>query len=601
MSGSSENSKTRSVWLLSEKTQLRFMAFTFPAAFILGTIGYRGLILDGEPASFMNAMYLSVQLFVLNTPTFSEQVPWTLEIARWVAAGSTGLVLFNAAIHLFQNERDRMLLNRMRNHAVVCGLGRRGMAVVQMLYEEGIHVVAVDKAPEPDILERLGRLGIPLIIGDATLGRTLQEARLDFAESIFTLCPEDTVNCTIAMEANKMSCRSGKTRKCFIHINESDLRNSLQENHATGYVDSNQTICFIDSFGPEAISLLVEKFPLDHGGILPDDPRQVHLIIIGFGRMGRTVAVKASQLGIFANGKNLRISVIDRNAESNQAALLFHHPFITDVADFTFYQQEVLSPETRIHLETWCNEANMIVNVAICFDYQTIVYDVLLNLLPVFNRTNVRVAVRLQESKSFEFLIKGADSNKLSALKIQHFGLEKGFKNLIRPEVNLAEKFAMDIHKAYVALVNDQLKGDRSELEKRKKSGELNDWYNLPEDFRESNRQQAAHIFFKVRACGLEIVGIEDPRPAINEFEKASFETLAIMEHSRWIAERKVNNWKYGDPSDKPNRINKNIVKWNKLTDEIKRFDYDVVARIPVLLSSAGKKVVAKKPEKRNN
>lgn len=599
MSGSSENSKNRSGWLLSEKKQLRFMAFTFPTALILGTIGYSSLLLDGEPASFMNAMYLSVQLFVLNTPTFSEPVPWTLEIARWLAAGSTGLVLFNAVVHLFQNERDRMLLNRMKNHAVVCGLGRRGMAVVEMLNKEGIHVVAVDKDPEPDILERLERLGIPLIIGDATLERTLNEARLIFAGSIFTLCPEDTVNCTIAMEANKMDCKSSKPRNCFIHINESDLRNSLQENHATGTFDSKQTIRFIDSFGPEAISLIVEKLPLDHEGILPDDSRQVHLIILGFGRMGRTVAVIASQIGVFANGKKLRVSVIDRNANANQAALLFHHPFIMDVADFSFFQQEVLSLETRNHFETWCNETDMIVNVAICFDYQTMVYDVLLNLLPVFNRTNVRVAVRLQESKSFEFLIKGADSNKFSALKIQPFGLEKGFKNLIRPEVNVAEKFAMDIHKAYVALVNDQLKNDRTELEKRKKSGELNDWYNLPEDFRESNRQQAAHIFFKVRACSLEIVGIEDPRPAIIEFEKASFETLAIMEHSRWNAERKVNNWKYGDPSDKPNRINKNIVEWDRLTDEVKQYDYDAVARIPKLLGSVGRKMVVKKTEKK--
>jgi hypothetical protein len=66
------------------------------------------------------------------------------------------------------------------------------------------------------------------------------------------------------------------------------------------------------------------------------------------------------------------------------------------------------------------------------------------------------------------------------------------------------------------------------------------------------------------------------------------------MEHDRWVAERKVNNWKYGDPSDKPNRINKNLVDWNQLTEEVKGYDEKTVAMIPELLKRTGKKMVKK-------
>jgi hypothetical protein len=106
-------------------------------------------------------------------------------------------------------------------------------------------------------------------------------------------------------------------------------------------------------------------------------------------------------------------------------------------------------------------------------------------------------------------------------------------------------------------------------------------------------------MYFKTRAAGYEIVELTDERPAIEKFEgqdtkTGMFEILAIMEHNRWIAERRVNNWKYGVLSDKPNRINKYLVDWIKLPDDIRQYDYDAVARIPALLKGIGKKMVEK-------
>ena len=581
-------------WLLSEKLRLRIMAFTFPIAFLLGAYGYSIYHAENETVNITNAFYHSAQLFILHAPHFSDQVPWSLEIARWLAAASTLLVLINTALYLFHRERMELVLKRKKDHAIVCGLGRRGMAVVEMLHKEHTSIVAVENHPEPDIEERLYHMGIPLILGDATRREILQEARIQCAASLYALCPDDTTNCAIAMSGHNVDCNPGHSRKCFIHINEAELRNALQINHSTRFPDKKQTLSFIDAYGPEAISLLNEGFPLDHDGIPPNDPRKVHLVILGFGQMGRTVAIKAAQIGQFANKSRLRISVIDRRAAINESALLFHHPFIGDVADFSFYPQEILSPETRKQFEEWCNETNMLVNVVVCFDDQTIALDTVFNLLPVFNRKNVRVGVRVQQQDSLLFLLKGAESEKYKDLVIFPFGIEKGYENLTDPGLNITEKFAMDIHKAYEDLIHEQFKSDPGELESRKKSGELKDWNNLSEDFRESNRQQAAHIYIKLRAVGLEITHISDSRPAIMEFEKKTFDLLAELEHDRWVAERKVNNWKFGETTDKPNRINRNLVGWELLDPEIKKYDYDAVARIPLLLAKIRKKMVLK-------
>ena len=580
--------------LLSENLRTRIMEFSFPTAFILGIYGFLNYPLGEETVTFSNAMYHSAQLFIMHTPHFGAPVPWSLETARWLAVLSTGLVLYNAALHILHKERMGLRIRRMKNHTIVCGLGRRGIAVTEKLHESGNKVVAIDKNPEPDIVQRLQTLGIPLIIGDATRKEILEEARIEYAARLFTFCSDDTTNFSIAMESLGEPSKIALTRKCFIHINDAELRNTLQTNHEKKSFGNVQTHRFIDAYGPEAITLLAEGLPLEHDGILADDIRKVHLIILGFGCMGRTLAVKAAQLGQFANRKKMLISVIDHNAKVNQAALLFHHPFIEDVVDFEFFQQEVLSPETRKQIEKWCIEADRIVNVVVCFDNPSIVYDTVFNLMHVFNRSNVRVAVRANDPDSFKFLLRGAGTTKYKDLRIQPFGLDKGLETLINPENVEAEKFAVDIHKAYVELIFEEESKNPNQTGKVETRDELKSWDNLKEDFRESNRQQAVHMYFKVRACGYEIVALNDPHPSIEEFEKGLSDVLAIMEHDRWVAERKVNNWKFGDPSDKANRINKNLVDWDKLEPKIQQYDYDAVARIPRLLKKVGKKMVVK-------
>jgi hypothetical protein len=595
-----KNSTNPAEKLVSEKNRLRFMGGSFLIAWTLGAYGYFHYPFGDETVSFSNALYHSAQLFILHAPHFEKPVPWTLEMARWLAPISTGLVLLDATIRLFYHEQKAFKMKKMNSHSIVCGLGRKGMAVVEKLHKSGSSVVVVEKNPDPEMEDRLLQMGILMVLGDATRIDVLKDAKLDSASALYALCPEDSTNCAIAMEANKISSTNGKTRKCFIHINDAELRSALQQQHQSVSSDTNQTLRFIDAFGPQAISLLAYGFPLDHDGIAPDDTRSVHLVILGFGRMGRTVAIKAAQLGQFANGKPLQISVIDNPINLSESALLFHHPSIGDVTDFLLYQHEILSPQTRELIKKWCNEPNRIVNIAICIDNQSVAYSLVFNLLPVFNRENVRVAIRVQDAESFNFLLEGARSKKYHDLRIHPFGIEKGYENLTDPEHDIPEKFAMDIHQAFVKLVCEQLRGKDNELEKREKSVELKEWNSLREDFRESSRQQAIHMYFKTRAAGCEIVDKSDERPAIEQFEgqqakQGIFRDLAIMEHNRWVAERKVNNWKYGKKSDKENRISEYLVDWNQLPEDIKQYDYDAVARIPVLLNSVGKKMVAKK------
>ena len=122
----------------------------------------------------------------------------------------------------------------------------------------------------------------------------------------------------------------------------------------------------------------------------------------------------------------------------------------------------------------------------------------------------------------------------------------------------------------------------------------LRPWAALLDDFRESNRQQADHIGIKLRALGLEMTSAADTRDGITTFSIADIELLAEVEHRRWNAERWLAGWRYGTPSDKPNRINENLVSWNELHDSIKQYDRETITEIPKRLAAAKMKVVRK-------
>ena len=405
--------------------QYRLLAFTFPCALVLGTVGYLHYPHGAEPVALTNALYHAAQLFILHAPHFEGPVPWTLELARWLAAASTGWVLVETAWRLLHVERASYRLQRMQHHAVVCGLGRRGLMVIESLRQKGKSVVAVEKAPEPDAMERLHKLGVPLVIGDAARLDVLREARLDSASTLYALCAEDTTNCEIATRAAQVALRPGTQRQCFVHISDTELRSVLQGALVSLPDSGRQQLNFVDAFDPEALNLLVHGLPLDHDGIRPGDARQAHLIILGFGRMGRTLAVRAAQLGHFIDSGRVRISVVDRKADAHRAALLFHHPQIEQVVDLTFHQREVVSPEARALVEGWCHDPQTLTSLVVCFDHETLALEIALELLPVFEHTGARVALRLPGQGGLAHLLDEVKSGKHA--RIHTFGLDERF------------------------------------------------------------------------------------------------------------------------------------------------------------------------------
>lgn len=582
----------------NHRSQMRVLAVCAATAVVAGTAGF---LQHGD--GFFTAVYQTLQMFFLESSDLPAPVPPLIEVARWLAAASTLLTVLKLGGSLFREERTGLRLHRMSGHTILCGLGHKTMRLIEHLRAAGQEVVVIDKAPPADLVQDCGYAHAHVLAGDATDQDILNLAGVRRAKRVFALCPQDSTNCEIAAQVRRIMAQSPDSAQaqpllCHVHLSDVDLRSSLQPVFAKGPDvqrpvggGGGVTLRFFDLFDLEARRLLREHLPLDDRGIGRDDSRQAHLAILGFGRMGRALAVRAAQVGHFANGKRLRISVIDRHAQMQEAALLFRYPRFREVCDLNFHSLEAETPQARSLLEKWCCDKETIPSVAVCFDNEPRALEIALQLQAMLDVCEVPIAIRMARQSGLARLLQEDRSSGLGRLShIWPFGM---YEDCCHPEFLIEgteDRLARLIHGDYVHRQRQRGVSPAADPVVR-------DWEELDEDFRESNRQQAAHIGVKLRAIGCEIAGQTDSRPAVTAFEPEQVELLARMEHVRWLAERTLAGWTHA-PGDKDiaRKTNPCLVPWDQLSSGIQQHDRDFVVLIPTLLDADKKKVCRYEP-----
>jgi hypothetical protein len=149
---------------------------------------------------------------------------------------------------------------------------------------------------------------------------------------------------------------------------------------------------------------------------------------------------------------------------------------------------------------------------------------------------------------------------------------------------------ARAIHEDYVRLQLEE--GKTPEL-----NPSMVGWDELPNYLRQSNRAQARHTRMKLDAVGCEARRLTDwdwDGTSVR-FSEDEIETLARLEHDRFVAERKAGKWKPGPPGarkDVGRRINPTLVPWEELSDDEKRKDVNQAIRLPATLARAGFSIV---------
>lgn len=188
------------------------------AIFAIGTSGY-WLLGEGE-WSWMDCAYMTA--ITMSTVGFHEAVPigddplmrgYTIGLIL-VGAGSVVYLLSNITAFFVEGELNEAIrrrrmerrTERMRDHYIVCGVGRNGEFAAKQMAEGGHPVVVVDRS-EAAIQSFLGLVGhdLPYVVGDATDEDVLVHAGVAHAKGLIAALAADQDNIFLVLGARELN------------------------------------------------------------------------------------------------------------------------------------------------------------------------------------------------------------------------------------------------------------------------------------------------------------------------------------------------------------------------------------------------------------
>ncbi len=571
---------------------------------VLGMIGFQENAAVQEPPAkytLSTLFYLACQLFIVASGGVQGRISWELDVARFAGALVMASTVIRVIASLFYEKWKGIRLRFYRGHVIVCGLDRKGRrlteqfllaagkrrsvqdgrsATEELIASERLPVVVIDRDADNVHLKPMADLGAEVLVADAADEHALRKAGVHRARYLVATGPNDETNIRIAAIAQKLAGELRSDREplqCRIHIVNTRLFDMLMKAD-----DSSQRKCEIRVFNMfvNSVRLLFEDYFLDPGIIRADDPRTVHVVIIGLGQMGEAVLIQVAHVGQFANLRKPRVTVIDIEARRKQNLVLSRYPNLPLCCDLCFLDGDVHDPAIRQQLERWAGDAAELLSVAVCLDDDQRAMSCALHLPRLLAQGNVPIYVRLSQPHGFRNL-----------LKDQRAGAVCGFRSFGAPEdaCTLDRVFRPGIEKLAKASHADYLKEQGKQSVPLGSKPSMRPWEALSEHYKNSNREQAEHIVWKLRAIGCRKVRREELQgQPVTELTKEEIEVLAKMEHLRWCVEKWLDGWKKGPVDSEDEKTHHNLVPWEELSEEDRDKDRNPVARICELVNKSG-------------
>jgi hypothetical protein len=278
------------------------------------------------------------------------------------------------------------------------------------------------------------------------------------------------------------------------------------------------------------------------------------------------------------DGRRFKVTVVDNEADEHVAVLNERFPRLASACDMVARRMELDSAEfERADFLLDANGVCDITGVYVCIGDDAIALGAALHLRHRLGDRNVPIVVRTtQEGGVSTLLGRQSGTDRLGGIEV--FGL---FDLVCKPEVLLRgqnEVLARAIHETY-------LRRQRQEGQTRITNPSMVDWEELSESLREANRHQAADICHKLQTVGCDIEPLTDWDAPLPVFTPEEVEVLARMEHDRWWQERTVAGWKLAPERNAPRKESPFLIPYEKLPEEMKRYDIDTVLGMPAFLA----------------
>ena len=165
-------------------------------------IGYRKP--GGSHMSLLDGVYFSVETIATigyGDFNFAAQSTWlrVFGVGLMISGVLHAAIFFALLTNLLMSRRleeslGRRHLTRISGHMIVIGLGAVGMRVVEGTRAEGIDVVVIERDEDNRYLAQVRAMKVPILIADATLRATLDDANLASARGVAVMTSDDLTN-----------------------------------------------------------------------------------------------------------------------------------------------------------------------------------------------------------------------------------------------------------------------------------------------------------------------------------------------------------------------------------------------------------------------
>lgn len=530
----------------------------------------------GTPA---DAFYLALQLFPLNSGALLGPKPVELEIARLLAPVVAAYTAVQALTLIFVAQFQAVQLRFARDHVVICGLGRRGLLLARAFRARGERVIAVEQNGGNEAIGPCRAQGITVLVGDATDAEMLRRAGVSRAHYLIAVCETDGENAEIAAQARALALgRRGPPLTCLTHIVLPDLCALLRNRAFSATNHRAFRLEFFNTFDIGA-RIMLERHPPFAEKPKPGESRP-HLLIIGFGSLGQSLAVRAAWLWRHrpgSQGQRLRITVLDREAQRKTDLLNLRYPQLAPSCQLIPYPIDTHWPEfQQADFLRATDGQQSVTAVYICFDGDAEALAAALTLWPRVRGRDVPIVVRTSSSGGLATLLCARDGD----AGLHPFPLLEYSCTPDRVAGGAHEILARALHALY-----QQEQAEKGETPASNPS--MVTWDSLSPELQESNRAQADTIGLMLQAVGYGLAPLTDWEAEKFQFPRADLARMAQQEHARFLAERLGAGWRLG-PKDPVQRTNPNLAPWSQLSAAARAQTERPLRELPRVLAEAG-------------
>ncbi|MCX6979183.1 MAG: NAD-binding protein [Verrucomicrobia bacterium] len=533
--------------------------------------GTAGFLACDAASGIATALYRSVQLFYWNyfpwNTTAEATIPWTLELARWLAPVATLGALSRVAMAIFHRRWDAFRARRLRGHFVICGAGDKGAALAEELEEGGEWDVLIVEKNEQRA-EALVAKGSLVILGDATRPEVLRHAGVPHAAKLVITTGDDHDNLMIALAAAHL-CSGGGQLSIHAHSSDASLCDLYRRNQALSALPDGAASVRVFNHFRNVARRTLHDFPPEPGD------GEAHVVLPDLSRLAGALAVECALVGHFTGDRRLHLHFVGPGASQDLATLRSRHPSLercVAVESIDLGAEENFAVRVAALIREAAAGARFTVFPGFADDHH-----VFARALEIIELTRRRQTVKVLLPGEFGAAIRGLVG--ANSVLRERIGFLPALETTCSHEAIIGEsldRLARTIHEKWLQETQHQIAaargaGDEALARRHETKATFRQWDELSEEQKGASRSQADHIPFKIRAVGLDPAKVT--QADWGALSEAQIEVLARLEHARWAAYYWMTGWTFAAVRDDGTRQHPDLVPYDSLNEPTKDYD----------------------------